>query len=422
MYSPQKFHESCTKLSTETTPPGRSIGQNNCATTPSHLTTNPVTTTALIMSHRCDSPVIDPPLSSPLFWSTAKTKTTNNETQIYAKVIGKSVVVTESSVRSDLQFNDEDGATCLTNVEIFENLALMGYERDSDKLSFEKALFSPHWKYLIHTILHCLSSKSTAWNEFSTNVTSVVICLAKGQKFNFSKLIFDEEAKGSGQPSEPQPTPSPAQSFHEEQLFDIPSSSQPQKTQKHRKGRKLSNRVLDLEKAMTAQAKEIAILKKRVKKLEKRKRLRTQGLKLFKIGTSKRRSLDKEDESKHGRNLNARLISEEDDFDDGFDVVRDEGVTHVEGDVEQVVIDAAEVVNAGVSVSTAEPKTPPTTTTTTLLEDDEVTVAATLVQMSETSKAKSIVFEDVEESAKEQREGKALMVEEDVLPPKKTQK
>ncbi|GJV23701.1 hypothetical protein Tco_1376396 [Tanacetum coccineum] len=313
------------------------------------------------------------------FWSTAKTKTANNETQIYAKVAGKSVVVTESSVRSDLQFNDEDGATCLTNVEIFENLALMGYERDSDKLSFEKALFSPHWKYLIHTILHCLSSKSTAWNEFSTNVASAVICLAKGQKFNFSKLIFDgmlrnldpkskfflmyprflqlflnnqiknlsvlkdiykqpfltkkvfanmrrkgkdfsgkntplfqnmlaihaEEGEGSGQPSEPQPTPSPDQSFHEEQLSDIPSSSQPQKTQKHRKGRKLSNRVLDLEKAMTAQAKEIAILKKRVKKLEKRKRSRTQGLKLFKMGTSKRRSLDKEDASKHGRNLNA---------------------------------------------------------------------------------------------------------------------
>ncbi|GJW05061.1 hypothetical protein Tco_1563917 [Tanacetum coccineum] len=172
---------------------------------------------------------------------------------------------------------------------------------------------------------------------------------------------------------------------------------------------------------MTAQAKEIAILKKRVKKLEMRKRSRTQGLKLFKMGTSKRRSLDKEDASKHGRNLNARLISEEDDFDAGFDIVRAEGITHVEGDAEQVVIAAAEVVNAGVSVSTAEPKTPPTTTTT-LLEDDDVTVAATLVQMSETSKAKSIVFEDVEESAKEQREGKALMVEEDVPPPKKTQK
>ncbi|GJU57468.1 hypothetical protein Tco_1235234 [Tanacetum coccineum] len=140
------------------------------------------------------------------------------------------------------------------------------------------------------------------------------------------------------------------------------------------------------------------------------------------IGTSKRRSLDKEDASKHGRNLNARLISEEYDFDAGFDVVRDKGITHVEGDAEQVVIAAAEVVNAGVSVGTAEPTTPLTTTTTTLLEDDEVTVVATLVQMSDTSKAKSIVFEDVEKSAKEQREGKSPMVEEDVPPPKKTKK
>ncbi|GJZ49321.1 reverse transcriptase domain-containing protein [Tanacetum coccineum] len=39
------------------------------ATTPSHLTTTPVTTTALItsLSRRCHSPVIDPPLPSPLF-------------------------------------------------------------------------------------------------------------------------------------------------------------------------------------------------------------------------------------------------------------------------------------------------------------------------------------------------------------------
>ncbi|GJT84556.1 hypothetical protein Tco_1066273 [Tanacetum coccineum] len=138
-------------------------------------------------------------------------------------------------------------------------------------------------------------------------------------------------------------------------------------------------------------AKEIAILKKRVKKLEKRKRSRTQGLKLFKMGTSKRRSLDKEDASKHGRNLNARLISEEDDFDVGFDVVRDE-------------------VNADVSVSTIEPKTPPTTTTTTLLKDDDVTVAATLVQMSDTSKAKSILDDEragLEEAMRLQAEQEA---------------
>nr|GEX08489.1 hypothetical protein [Tanacetum cinerariifolium] len=48
------------------------------------------------------------------------------------------VVISESLVRSDLLFDDEDGITCLTNDEILENLALMGYEPLSTKLTFQK--------------------------------------------------------------------------------------------------------------------------------------------------------------------------------------------------------------------------------------------------------------------------------------------
>ncbi|GKB91231.1 hypothetical protein Tco_0963503 [Tanacetum coccineum] len=118
-------------------------------------------------------------------------QTVNDEKQIHATVDSKAVVVTEASIRSSLLLNDADGTACLTNEAIFQNLALMGYEGELNKLTFQKALFSPQWKYLIHTILHCLSSKSTSWNEFSTNIASAVICLATNQKFNFSKLIFD---------------------------------------------------------------------------------------------------------------------------------------------------------------------------------------------------------------------------------------
>ncbi|GKB89217.1 hypothetical protein Tco_0961489 [Tanacetum coccineum] len=125
------------------------------------------------------------------FWNTARSQTVNDVKQINATVDSKAVVVTEASIRSSLLFNDADGTACLTNEAIFQNLALMGYEGDFNKLTFQKALFSPQWKYLIHTILHCLSSKSTSWNEFSTNIASAVICLETNQKFNFSKLIFD---------------------------------------------------------------------------------------------------------------------------------------------------------------------------------------------------------------------------------------
>ncbi|GJX59732.1 ribonuclease H-like domain-containing protein [Tanacetum coccineum] len=54
------------------------------------------------------------------------------KSQIHATVDGKTVVISESSVRSDLHFNDEDGITCLTNDAIFENLALIGCDNGAE--------------------------------------------------------------------------------------------------------------------------------------------------------------------------------------------------------------------------------------------------------------------------------------------------
>ncbi|GJZ69391.1 hypothetical protein Tco_0632941, partial [Tanacetum coccineum] len=124
-------------------------------------------------------------------WSTVKAKTINGEVQLHALLDGKKIIVTEASVRRDIQLEDEEGINCLPNSTIFEQLTLMGYEKISQKLTFYKPLFSPQWKFLIHTILQCLSSKTTAWNEFSSTMASTINCLATNQKFNFSKYIFE---------------------------------------------------------------------------------------------------------------------------------------------------------------------------------------------------------------------------------------
>nr|GEX77540.1 hypothetical protein [Tanacetum cinerariifolium] len=72
------------------------------------------------------------------FWNTVSSKTINYMKQIHAIVDGKAVVISKSSVRSDLLFDDEDGITCLANDDIFENFALMGYEPLFTKLTFQK--------------------------------------------------------------------------------------------------------------------------------------------------------------------------------------------------------------------------------------------------------------------------------------------
>ncbi|GJT37597.1 hypothetical protein Tco_0937462 [Tanacetum coccineum] len=410
-------------------------------------------------------------------WATAKAKTVNGEVHIQALVDGKKVIVTETSVRRALQLKDAEGTECLPNATIFAKLERMRYENLTQKLTFYKAFFSPQWKFLIHTILQCLSAKTTAWNEFSSTMASAIICLATNQKFNFSKYIFynmvknleggvkflmyprfvqvfldkqvegmtkhkeiyvtpshtkkafanmkregkgfsgrvtplfqtimvqapEELGEGSEIPTDPQHTPTIIQ----------PSTSQPQKKQPRRKQRKdtevpqpsgstepitneaaneehvpihsndpllsgedrlklnelmelctnLSQRVLDLENTKTSQAAEITKLKERVKKLERRNKSRTLGLKrLRKVGRTARieSSEDEglgaqEDASKQGRKIA--------DLDADAEVISTAKVTTVSATT--TTVDELTLAQTLIEIKAAKPKAVTTAATTT---------------------------------------------------------
>ncbi|GJZ98158.1 hypothetical protein Tco_0670611, partial [Tanacetum coccineum] len=101
---------------------------------------------------------------------------------------------------------------------------------------------------------------------------------------------------------------------------------------------------------------------------------------------------------------------EECDFEDIDDMVND-AMENVEGDTVNaggavntantgVSVPSASVTTVGVSISTAEPRTPPTTTTT-AFEDEDLTIAQTLVKMrTQKDKEKGVAFRDVEESTR----------------------
>ncbi|GKA81180.1 hypothetical protein Tco_0787872 [Tanacetum coccineum] len=277
-------------------------------------------------------------------------KVAKDEIRLQALVDGKKIVITESTIRRDLQLEDAEGTDCLPNATIFEQLTLMG-------------------------------AKTTAWNEFSSTMASAVICLAKNQKFNFLKYIFESMVKNLDNAGKFLMYPKFVQVFLDKQVGDMsnhdriyviashtkkifrnmkrvgkgfsekiiplfptmmvqaqeemgegstnptnphhtptiiqPSTSQPQKKHKLRRPKqkgtegsqntmgdiiaqtgfenvsKTSNdpllSALDLENTKTAQAHEITSLKLRVKKLEKKGGSRTHKLKrLYKVGLSRR--------------------------------------------------------------------------------------------------------------------------------------
>nr|GEU56532.1 hypothetical protein [Tanacetum cinerariifolium] len=150
---------------------------------------------------RCDEDGVEL-MELMVFTALVTIKKVNNAVQLRALIDGKRVVVTEDVIRQDLRLDDADG-----------------------------------WKFLIHTLVQCVSAKRTAWNEFSCSMASAVICLATCRKFNFSKTCAT-----------------------------------------------LSQKVAELGQDKHTQALEILKLKKRVKKLEKKKS-RYSGLKsLRKVG------------------------------------------------------------------------------------------------------------------------------------------
>nr|GFA17633.1 putative ribonuclease H-like domain-containing protein [Tanacetum cinerariifolium] len=76
-----------------------------------------------------------------LLWTTVVVKKVNDVTRLQALVDKKKVVVTEAKIRNALRLDDAEGVECLPNDEIFTELARMGYEKPSTKLTFYKPFF-----------------------------------------------------------------------------------------------------------------------------------------------------------------------------------------------------------------------------------------------------------------------------------------
>nr|GEU75301.1 hypothetical protein [Tanacetum cinerariifolium] len=317
------------------------------------------------------------------FWATATIKKVNDVVQLRALIDGKKVVVSEDVIRRDLYLDDADGVECFPNEEIFAELARMGYEKPPPKLTFYKAFFSTQWKFLIHTLIWCISAKRTAWNEFSCSMASAVICLATGVETPlFASMLVqpqpqaveEEEVKMPIDPTPPSPTtaPSPPPQDPTPTPHATPYASPPQEqpTATSESSMSLLNtlmetcailspKVVELEQDKHIQALEILKLKKRVKKLEKKKRLKHSGLKrLRKVGTSQRveSSADivvgaQEDASKQGGKIEAMDADKDITL---VDVEKDEEVVTM--DVEpQGRIDQEEVSTTTKDVIAAEP-------------------------------------------------------------------
>ncbi|GJS14778.1 hypothetical protein Tco_0409250 [Tanacetum coccineum] len=270
----------------------------------------------------------------------------------------KKVIITESTIRRDLQLEDANGVDCLPNAAIFEQLTLMrnmkregkGFSRRVTSL-FQTMMVQAHEEmgegskipidpHHTHTITQPSSSQPQRKKQSRRKQRKVTeIPQSNGPTEHIADEVAYEENVPTQSNDPPLSRVNTLRSREERQslkeLIDLCT--------------KLSDRFLDLETTKIAQAKEIASLKKRVKKLERKRKSKTPRMKtLFKIGRSAQVTLIDETQERNDDNLM---------FDTS---VLDEQ----EVEVERVV-------------STAEVTTKSATTTTV----DELTLAQTLIDI-----------------------------------------
>nr|GEV78236.1 hypothetical protein [Tanacetum cinerariifolium] len=371
-----------------------------------------------------------------------KEKWSNDVIRLQALVDRKKVVVIEAAIRDVLRLDDAEGVDCQPNEEIFAELARMGYEKPSTKLTFYKDFFSRQWKFLIHTILQSMSAKRTSWNEFSSAMASAIICLStEGGKrmlrvetplFEGMLVVGEPEKQGNADeqvqgndndaaqgvdtavtgndvqdqsipsPAPPTPPPKPPQ--------DILSTSQ-------------ERRVEHLERDKVAQDLKITKLKTRVKKLERanKERMiadldRDTGVALMDDEGTKNKAKDAQvvgDEQVKWRQADIYQI----DLDHAAKVLSmQEDELEVQEAVEVVttaklITEVVAAVSESVSAASANIDVVPAT---------NITAAPVRVVVASTRRRKRVVIRDPEEEstikipdeAKSKDKGKGIMVEE----------
>ncbi|GKA12971.1 hypothetical protein Tco_0692517 [Tanacetum coccineum] len=144
------------------------------------------------------------------FWATAVVRpNAAGSHDLVATIDGREVVVTESLIRTQLHFDDANGIFDMPNSDILEGMRVIGYPTDR-ALTFLKHHLSPQWRFLVHTLMHCLSPKSGSWNQFPSSIATALICLSTGREtadrtprptFGFTRKLFaNMKFKWEGQP------------------------------------------------------------------------------------------------------------------------------------------------------------------------------------------------------------------------------
>ncbi|KAD5802650.1 hypothetical protein E3N88_14010 [Mikania micrantha] len=110
---------------------------------------------------------------------------------IASVVSGQQLTVTPTRINVALTLNDTKAPTTVSLKLLHNAFIQCDYQGDLKNRTLYKAFFYPKYKLLYHTILQCLSQKSTSWGEMPYDMQYVMYAVLSNKKVNLSQIIFD---------------------------------------------------------------------------------------------------------------------------------------------------------------------------------------------------------------------------------------
>ncbi|GJR85761.1 hypothetical protein Tco_0209772 [Tanacetum coccineum] len=325
-----------------------------------------------------------------LFWSTVMAKTINGEEQLHALVDGKKIIITESSVRRDLQLADEEGSTIPTDphhtptiIQPSTQPQKIQQPRKPKRKDTQVPQPSDHIENVADEAVHKELGDSLV--RAATTTSSLEAEQDSGNINKTQSNATPNESSSQGTNSGGGPCDEDRLKLNELMILC----------------KTLQNRVHDLEKTKTTQHNEIASLKMRVKKLEKKDRSIINRLKrLYKVG------------------LTARVESYDNKESLGEDASKQRRIDAIDADEEITLVSVHDV-----NVSVGEEVFATTV--------DDITLAQVLEEIKSTKpKKKGVVIQELGEStttiylqlSSQQSQDKAKFDEEERLAREKAEK
>ncbi|MFS7961961.1 hypothetical protein Hanom_Chr08g00721081 [Helianthus anomalus] len=118
---------------------------------------------------------------------------------INSTIKGVKITITCQAICEVFELNDLECKNSFPKTAYQRNFIERGYGEEMKIDTLQKGSFPSATRFLFHTLLMCVSNKTTAFNEIPLKIQYLGYAILQDENFNYSQVIFNDLVKKCGE-------------------------------------------------------------------------------------------------------------------------------------------------------------------------------------------------------------------------------